>query len=113
MSYPQRGEVWEADLNPTVGTEQGKVRPVLVLSVDQFNRTEAELIVVLPITSRFKGFSTHVEVKAPEGGLSKDSFIMCEQVRTISQERISNLWGKVSFKTMQRVNRIVKAILGF
>lgn len=113
MSYPRQGEIWEADLNPTVGREQGDTRPVLIISVDQFNRTAAELVIVLPVTSKFKGFSTHVEVEPPEGGLKVKSYVMCEQPRTISQQRLEQSWGKLRFKTMQSVERIVKAILGF
>ena len=69
MIGPARGEVWLVDLNPTRGREQAGRRPVLVVSVDTFNRGPADLVVILPITSRQKGIASHVAIDPPEGGV--------------------------------------------
>lgn len=67
---PARGEVWSVNLDPSKGREQAGRRPALILSVDQFNHGPAELVVVIPITSKAKGIPFHVSVNPPEGGLS-------------------------------------------
>src|SRR3712207_1723966 len=96
---PARGEVWLAELDPTRGREQAGTRPALVVSVDAFNQSGAELVVVAPITSRKKRVRTHVEVLPPEGGLSVPSYIKCEDVRSLSHQRLLRLMGTVSVAT--------------
>jgi mRNA interferase MazF len=93
---PARGEVWFVNLDPTKGREQAGKRPALVLSVDQFNRGPAELVVIIPITSKAKGVPLHVAVVPPEGGLTQSSFIKCEDVRSVSKERLLNRLGTVT-----------------
>jgi mRNA interferase MazF len=109
---PSRGEVWVVSLDPTKGREQAGKRPALVLSVDPFNHGPADLIVVLPITSKAKGIPFHVNVKPPEGGLKQESFIKCEDVRSISKERLSQRLGAVTTKTMKLVEDRVRILLG-
>jgi mRNA interferase MazF len=109
---PSRGEVWVVSLDPTKGREQAGKRPALVLSVDPFNQGPADLIVVLPITSKAKGIPFHVNVKPPEGGLKQESFIKCEDVRSISKERLSQRLGAVTTKTMKLVEDRVRILLG-
>lgn len=96
MSEPSRGEVRFINLDPTTGREQAGSRPALVVSVDTFNHGPAELIVVLPITSKSKSISFHVQVLPPEGGLSTQSFIKCEDMRSVSKKRLIRKLGKVS-----------------
>jgi mRNA interferase MazF len=103
MSIPQRGEIWMTDLDPTRGHEQAGKRPALVVSADAFNRGPAGLIIVLPLTSRPKGVRSHVPLNPPEGGIRKPSFIKCEDVRSVSVERLSRPLGAVSAQTMQAV----------
>lgn len=67
------------DLDPTKGREQAGSRPALVISVDPFNHGPAELVVVLPITSRHQGIPFHVRLTPPEGGVTRESFIKCEE----------------------------------
>lgn len=111
-SFPRRGEVWFADLNPTRGHEQRGTRPVLVLSVDSFNSGPAELVTVLPVTSAVRPIPSHVEVRAPEGGLESRSAILADQVRTIARERLIRRSGAVSRTTMGRVEEVVRFLLG-
>ena len=112
MPEPQRGEVWSADLNPTRGREQAGQRPVLIFSVDEFNRGPAELVVVLPITSMIRPIPLHVIVHRPEGGLKVESRILTDAVRSISKERLIERWGIVSAETMQVVDDRVRILLG-
>ena len=69
-SEPARGEVWDLNLDPTVGREQAGARPAVILSVNLFNQGPAELVVVIPITRTERRVRWHVEVALPEGGLA-------------------------------------------
>lgn len=108
---PSRGDVWLVDLNPTRGHEQAGVRPAVVLSADLFNRGPADLVVVLPLTSRARGVPLHVPVGPPEGGLRQPSFIKCEDIRSITTERLVERWGAVSLRTMASVEDRVRILL--
>jgi mRNA interferase MazF len=109
---PRRGEVWLVDLNPIAGHEQGGRRPALVLSVDTFNASRAELVTVLRITSRARALRSRVAVQPPEGGLSSPSYIIAEQVRTISTRRLDQRLDHVSKETLGKACGIVSALLG-
>lgn len=111
MADPLRGEIWTADFNRTRGHEQAGVRPALVLSANLFNQGPADLIVVLPITRRSKGVPFHVSVDAPEGGLKSRSFIKCQDIRSISKERLTKRWGNVSRATMAAVEDPMRILL--
>ena len=90
MAAPRRGEVWFVDLNPTRGHEQAGRRPALIVSVDAFNRGKAGLVFIVPLTTRFRGLPTHVEVHPPAGGVREESWARCEDLRSISVERLVN-----------------------
>jgi len=109
---PSRGDIWLANLDPTKGREQAGKRPALVLSVDLFNHGPADLVVVIPITSRAKGIPFHVTVKPPEGGLKLESFIKCEDVRSIAKERLIQRLGPITPRTMASVEDRVRILLG-
>jgi mRNA interferase MazF len=111
MSDPMRGEIWMVDLNPTRGREQRGKRPALVVSHDTFNSGPAELVVVLPITGTARGIPFHVPVDPPEGGVKKSSYIKCEDVRSISKERLAKRWGVVSSVTMREVEDRLRILL--
>ena len=93
---PARGEVWLADLDPVRGHELAGCRPVVVFSVDRFNQSHADLVVVLPITSTLRDIPFHVVVHPPEGGLTLPSAILCEAVRSMSKDRLVHRLGRVS-----------------
>lgn len=112
MVQPARGEVWLTDLNPVKGHEQAGKRPCLIVSVDLFNQGASGLIVVLPITSREKRIPFHVELNPPEEGLKVRSFIKCEDVRSISIERIEKRWGLVSSETLAAVEDRLRILMG-
>ena len=108
---PLRGDIWLVDLDPIEGREQAGRRPSLVISVDRFNRGPAELVVVLPVTSKGKGISWHVAIDPPEGGVTQPSYIKCEDVRSVSKTRLSDRWGSVSPATLDQVADRLKILL--
>ena len=108
---PSRGEIWLADLNPIRGHEQAGKRPCLVVSVDLFNRSPAELVIVLPISTKGKGIRTHVQIDPPEAGIRETCFVKCEDVRSISTERLTGRWGIVSSGTLQAVEDRLRILL--
>lgn len=106
-----RGEVWFVDLNPTQGREQSGRRPCLIVSDDRFNRSAADLVIVIPITSKDKGIASHVEINPPEGGLQVRSFIKCEDIRSISTDRLVKVWGTVNLSTLESVGQRLRILL--
>jgi mRNA interferase MazF len=103
MADPNRGEIWLVDLGGGQGHEQAGQRPVLVVSDDAFNSGLSGLIMVVPLTSKKKSkrIPAHVPVDPPEGGLKTASLILCDQLRTISKDRLGTAaWGTVSAATL-------------
>lgn len=113
MSFlqPSRGDVWEVSLDPTIGREQTGTRPALVLSIDKFNHGPAELVIVLPISSKNKNQPLHVAVTPPEGGLSLPSFIKCEDIRSVSRQRLKQFCGIVTAQTLAEVEKRMRILL--
>lgn len=112
-NVPLNAEIWWVDLEPVRGHEQGRKRPCLVVSVDEFNQIPHGLIWALPITSKHRWTSFTVEVSAGTTGLKKKSQILCHQLRTISVNRLISRIGTVDSDTMHEVAIRVKLILGF
>jgi mRNA interferase MazF len=108
----RRGEVWLADLEPTRGREQAGERPVLVVSTDSFNQGGAQLVIVVPFTTRRRGLGVHVEVRPPAGGLREVSFAMCEQVRSLAVDRLaSSPLGSVPAPVLRAVEDRLRLLL--
>jgi mRNA interferase MazF len=107
-----RGEIRLTDPNPVKGHKQAGKRPCLIISVDLFNQGASGLVVVLPITSKDKGIPFHVELNPPEGGLKISSFIKCEDVRSVSVERLEKRWGAVSLETLTAVEDRLRILMG-
>ncbi|MEB3293906.1 MAG: type II toxin-antitoxin system PemK/MazF family toxin [Synechococcales bacterium] len=112
MAQIARGEIWLADLNPVRGHEQAGKRPCLVISVDLFNQGASGLVVILPITSKNKGIPFHVRINPPEGGVKNQNFIKCEDVRSISVERLDKRWGIVSLETLAEIEDRLRILMG-
>lgn len=108
---PKAGEIWNINFDPRVGHEQAGVRPALVISHDRFNQVPNGLHIVVPMTGTNRGLAYHVQISAPEGGLTKDSQIMCEQEKSQSIDRFIDRRGVVSAQTLQRVQAIVAALI--
>lgn len=113
MMIIKRGEVYQADLNPVVGSEQGGKRPVLVIQNDIGN-AYSPTVIVAAITSQINKsrLPTHVELLAEECGLEKDSVLLLEQVRTIDKQRLIQRITELDPKIMSYVNEALKISLG-
>lgn len=109
-----RGDLFSASLDPVVGSEQGGIRPVLVIQNDVGNR-HSPTVIVLAITGQVNKarLPTHVPVPAGENGLQKDSVILAEQIRTLDKRRLREHIGTLSPELMERVSNAVKISLGF
>src|ERR1700748_645066 len=92
----RRGEIYLTDPDPVVGHEQGGRRPFLVISVDPMNRSSADLVIAVPLTTTDHGSTLHVRIEPPTGGLERVSFAMPEMVRSMSTQRLRRRLGRVS-----------------
>ena len=112
--YIKRGELYYADLSPVVGSEQGGVRPVLVVQNDVVNRF-SPTVIAAAVTSKLDKarLPTHIELSAKLYGLSKDSVVLLEQIRTIDKRRLKERIGALSPQTMARVDDALLISLGF
>ena len=108
----RRGDIYYADLSPVVGSEQGGIRPVVILQNNVGNR-HSPTVIAAAITSR-KGkhkLPTHVNLDAPVPGLYRDSIILLEQLRTIDKSRIDNYLGKVTPREMVAIEKALSVSL--
>ena len=106
MTNPvRRGDIFYADLSPVVGSEQGGLRPVLIIQNDTGNR-HSPTVIAAAITSQVgkARLPTHIEIQAPDSGLTRDSVILLEQIRTLDKSRLRERMGKLSGATMTRMD---------
>jgi mRNA interferase MazF len=108
----RRGEIWTVDLEPVVGSEQGKARPALIIQNDIGNRYSPVLIVAALTSGENARYDVQVEVKAPEGGVHHNSLVLLNQIRTIDKRRVGRYWGRLSAQTMKRVDEAIRISLG-
>lgn len=109
----KRGEIYYADLSPVVGSEQGGVRPVLIVQNDIGNRFSPTVIAAAITSQRDKNnLPTHIEVDARDCGLSKDSIVLLEQVRTIDKRRLREKMGSLDGGDMGKVNEALTVSFG-
>ncbi|CAM3111285.1 type II toxin-antitoxin system PemK/MazF family toxin [Sporolactobacillus spathodeae] len=108
----KRGDVYFADLSPVVGSEQGGVRPVLVIQNDIGNRF-SPTVVVAAITAQIQKakLPTHVEIDAKRYGFDRDSVILLEQIRTIDKQRLTDKITHLDEEMMARVNKAIQISL--
>lgn len=109
----KRGDIYYADLSPVVGSEQGGVRPVLIVQNDVGNKY-SPTVIAAAITSRMgkAKLPTHIDIYADRVGLQKDSVILLEQVRTIDKRRLGEKMGHLDPATMNAVNNAITISLG-
>jgi len=109
----KRGDIYYADLSPVIGSEQGGIRPVLVIQNDVGNKY-SPTIIAAAITSQINKakLPTHIEISAQEYGLIKDSVILLEQIRTIDKQRLKEKIGHLDDELMERVNEALTISFG-
>jgi len=109
----RRGEIYYADLSPVVGSEQGGMRPVLIVQNDVGNRYSPTVIAAAITSQQNKArLPTHIEIEARTYGLSKNSVVLLEQVRTLDKRRLRERMGCLDEKAMQRVDGAIAISLG-
>ena len=108
-----RGDLYSACLDPVVGSEQGGIRPVLIIQNDVGNR-HSPTVIVLAITGQINKarLPTHVPVPAEGNGLMKDSVILAEQIRTLDKRRLRERIGAIAPEVMEKVSEALKISLG-
>ena len=109
----KRGELYYADLSPVVGSEQGGIRPILIVQNDTGNKY-SPTIIAAAITSQLNKakLPTHIELNANEFGLIKNSVILLEQVRTIDKKRLREKMGDLDEVSMDKVNKALSVSFG-
>ena len=109
----KRGEIYYADLSPVVGSEQGGIRPVLIVQNDVGNRHSPTVIAAAITSQRDKSkLPTHIEVQADKCGLAKDSVVLLEQIRTIDKKRLKDKMGELDLGSMDKVNTALSISFG-
>jgi mRNA interferase MazF len=109
----KRGDIYYADLSPVVGSEQGGLRPVLIIQNDIGNKY-SPTVIAAAITSKLgkSKMPTHIDVYADKFGLAKDSVILLEQIRTIDKKRLKEKMGHLDLAVMQQVNDALSVSFG-
>jgi mRNA interferase MazF len=113
VNLVKRGEIYYADLSPVIGSEQGGVRPVLIVQNDVGNKFSPTVIAAAITSQRDKNnLPTHIEVDARDCGLAKDSIVLLEQVRTIDKRRLREKMGSLDNIDMSKVNHALSVSFG-
>ena len=114
VGRPVRGMVVLVDLEPVVGHEQGRTRPCVVVQNDIGNRYSSTIVIV-PLTDAAhikKPSPIYVQVKKGDGGATKDSFVLCDQIRTVDQRRFRSVFGTLAPETMAAIDKALLISLG-
>ena len=109
----KRGDIYYADLSPVVGSEQGGLRPVLIIQNDVGNKY-SPTVIAAAITSRMEKskLPTHIDLYADKVGLSKDSVVLLEQVRNIDKQRLKEKMGHLDDVAMNEINNAIAVSFG-
>ena len=109
----KRGDIFYADLSPVIGSEQGGIRPVIIIQNDIGNKY-SPTIIVAAITSQINKakLPTHVEISSEDYGLNKDSVVLLEQIRTIDKKRLKEKIGHMTDKDIQKVDDALLISMG-
>ena len=109
----KRGEIYYADLSPVVGSEQGGVRPVLIVQNNVGNKYSPTVIAAAITSQKFKtNLPTHISVNANDCGLSKDSIVLLEQIRTLDKQRLKERMGNLPENDMDRIDKALSVSFG-
>ena len=109
----RRGDIYYADLIPVVGSEQGGIRPVLIVQNDVGNRFSPTVIAAAITSQKDKArLPTHIQVDSVGSGLAKDSIVLLEQIRTIDKRRLKEHMGRLDDFSMKRVNQALQVSFG-
>ena len=108
-----RGDIYYADLSPVVGSEQGGVRPVLIVQNDVGNRFSPTVIAAAITSQKDKArLPTHIQLQSAGSGLARDSVVLLEQIRTLDKQRLKERMGRLDEASMIRVDRALQVSFG-
>ena len=109
----KRGDIYYADLSPVIGSEQGGIRPVLIVQNDVGNKYSPTVIAAAITSQKYKTqLPTHISVNADNCGLQKDSIVLLEQVRTIDKKRLKERMGNLPEYEMHKINKALSVSFG-
>lgn len=107
----RRGELWLVDFGDPAGREQSGRRPAVVVSADRLNESRAGIVVVVPTTTTPRGLPSHVEIEPGGSGLDEVSYATCEDVKSVSEQRLIGLLGTVNDEVTFRIGRALSFLL--
>ncbi len=108
---PRRGEVWLVDFGDPLGREQSGSRPAVVISSDLLNDSRAGVVIVVPITTAYRGLPSHIEIDRDGSGLDEISYAKCEDVKSISEKRLIGRLGATSDEAIYQIARGLRFLL--
>lgn len=109
----KRGDIYYADLSPVIGSEQGGVRPVLIVQNNVGNKYSPTVIAAAITSQQAKAnLPTHIAINANDSGLAKNSVVLLEQIRTIDKQRLKEKMGSIDNSSMNRVNQAISISFG-
>jgi mRNA interferase MazF len=111
MSAPARGDIWLVDFGTPVGREQAGARPAVVLSADLLNESRAGVVIIVPCTTTHRGLPSHIELDAAESGLDVTSYAKCEDLKSISEERLVSRLGRAPVEAVFAMSQAVRFLL--
>jgi mRNA interferase MazF len=108
---PHRGELWLLDFGEPVGHEQSGRRPVVIVSADPLNDSRAGVVIVVPLTTTHRGLPSHIEIDKRGSGLDELSYAKCEDVKSVSEQRLIAQLGAVEEQVMFQIARALRFLL--
>ena len=109
----RRGDIYYADLSPVVGSEQGGIRPVLIVQNDVGNRFSPTVIAAAITSQKDKArLPTHIQLQSTGSGLARDSIVLLEQIRTLDKRRLKEHMGRLDDQSMSRVDQALEISFG-
>jgi len=107
----RRGDVWLVDFGDPVGREQSGRRPAVVVSADPLNESRAGVVIVIPCTTTRRGLPSHIEIEPGRSGLDDVSYAKCEDVKSVSEQRLVARLGSVVDETLFAIVRVLRFLL--
>lgn len=108
---PHRGEVWLVDFGDPVGREHSGRRPAVVVSADPLNDSRAGVVIVVPLTTARRGLPSHIEIDQPSSGLDEVSYAKCEDVKSVSEQRLIAHRGAIGEEALFQIARALQFLL--
>jgi mRNA interferase MazF len=108
---PRHADVWLIDFGDPVGREQAGRRPAVVVSANDLNDSKAGVVIVVPTTTIARGLPSHIEIDSHDSGLDETSYAKCEDVKSISEQRLIAQLGAVDEGTMHQIARVLQFLL--